>query len=447
MKVGFYEKDVTPPCGSLIVGYFHPRYATGIKENLYAKSVVIEENGECFSITCVDACSIPGDVMRDIINGISEKTGIPTANILVAATHAHTGTLINRQGGVFDDNSPGMDSVEYRIGQIIESAVYAYQRRQEATCRYGYAENTHFAFVRNFLMKDGRYITNPPRVNLEIDHAIGETDPSVHVLYFEDKEGNPIGSLTNFACHCDVVSGTEFSGDFPAITAKELKKKFGPEFVSVYMQGACGNINDNDVTVPRPDPVQWYQEAGVSLAQSVVEAIDNSSEMKDCKISAIREELILKVRTLPEGMLENARQTLKDIPKSKERVADFNDLDDPNVVRTYAARLVSIYDNAVKADPRGIVTSVQVIRFGDCYIYGVPGELFNQYAFHIKENAPTKRAFVSELSQPGYCNYIAIPLFYESDDVYEGKPSSCWLEKGEGQKIADKAVALGNKLA
>ena len=135
-----------------------------------------------------------------------------------------------------------------------------------------------------------------------------------------------------------------------------------------------------------------------------------------------------------------------DIPPATGHVPDFNDMNNPAVVRTYALRLVTIYDNLVGNDPRGIVSSIQAIRFGDCYFYGVPGELFNQYAFHIKENAPTKRTFIAELSQPGYNNYIAIPLFYESDDVYEGKISSCWLEKGEGQRIADKAVEIGKKL-
>ena len=444
MKVGFFEKDITPPLGSMITGYFAPRYGSGIKEKLYAKSIVVESEGELFSYTSVDTCNIPFDVMRDIISGISEKTGIPTDHVMVSATHCHTGALLIRPTET--NNKPGMDSSEYRIGQIIESAVYAYQKRQDAVCRYGYGENTHFAFVRNFLLKNGRYITNPPRVNPEIDHAIGEVDPSVNVLYFEDLKGAPLGALTNFACHCDVVSGDEYSGDFPAVMAKELKKEFGHEFVSVYMQGACGNINDYDVTVPTPDSVQWYQEAGKSLAETVIDAIKKSEKMADTSISALREELILKIRTLPEGMLGEARQTLLDIPESEERLYDINDLDDPRVVRTYAARLVAIYDNLVGDDPRGIVTSVQAIKFGDCYLFGVPGELFNQYAFDIKENAPTKKTFIAELSQPGYNNYIAIPLFYESDDVYEGKVSSCWLEKGEGQRIADKAIELGKTL-
>ena len=228
--------------------------------------------------------------------------------------------------------------------------------------------------------------------------------------------------------------------------AKELKKEYGFEFVSVYMQGACGNINDSDVTVPSPDSVQWYQEAGKSLAETVKAAIAESKEMGNTDISAVREELILKVRTLPEGLLEDARKTMRDIPASDERVYDFNDYSNPLVRRTYAARLVNIYDHMAKADPRGIVTSVQAVKFGDCIFYGVPGELFNQYAFHIKENAPTKRTFIAELSQPGYANYIAIPLFYESDDVYEGKVSSCWLEAGEGQRIADKAIEVGKTL-
>ena len=91
MRVGFYEKDITPPLGSMITGYFNPRYATGIKEKLCAKSMVIESEGTLFSYTAVDVCNIPPDAMRDIIHGISEKTGISSDHVLVSATHCHTG--------------------------------------------------------------------------------------------------------------------------------------------------------------------------------------------------------------------------------------------------------------------------------------------------------------------------------------------------------------------
>ena len=46
MKCGFYEKEITPPLGQSLPGYFCPRPAMDVWDKLYAKSAVFEgENG------------------------------------------------------------------------------------------------------------------------------------------------------------------------------------------------------------------------------------------------------------------------------------------------------------------------------------------------------------------------------------------------------------------
>lgn len=47
MRCVFYEKEVTPPLGGDLVGYFTHRYAQDVEDRLYVKAVVFaDDSGE-----------------------------------------------------------------------------------------------------------------------------------------------------------------------------------------------------------------------------------------------------------------------------------------------------------------------------------------------------------------------------------------------------------------
>jgi len=41
LRVGFYEKEITPPLGCCIPGYYTPRIADGVKDKLYCKALSV----------------------------------------------------------------------------------------------------------------------------------------------------------------------------------------------------------------------------------------------------------------------------------------------------------------------------------------------------------------------------------------------------------------------
>lgn len=442
MKVGFYETEITNPLGTCLTGYFHRRPMSGVKEKLFAKAMAIESDGKRFGIIAIDTAGMSDDVKLMVLERASEYLELPQENILISCTHSHTGALtrtstFTRIVEKFEDPESA-----YRAKLCADTLVLAFQRLTECTCRYGLGHHEKYVFIRNFMMKDGSYFTNPFPFDPNIDHQIGEIDPSVNVLYFEDKDGNPLGALTNYACHCDCVGGTEGSGDFPAIMAKDLKLKYGLDFVSVFMQGAAGNINHLD-TQNNVDYTVRYKEIGHLLAEEVIRTIDASKPLEDATIATGIQPVKLKRRTVPQAMLDDAEEKMRTIPEPESDECNIAVPDDPVMIRNYARNLLSMYGGDA---PEEIETSVQVIRLGDCYFYGVPGELFNQYAFYIKENAPSDKTFIAELSQLGFNGYLPIPELMEADNCYEGKYTSCIAAPGAGQILAEAAVKLAKTL-
>src|SRR5438105_2563861 len=120
-------------------------------------------------------------------------------------------------------------------------------------------------------MKDGTVGWNPGKLNPNIVKPAGPIDPEVKVIWFESTAGKPIAAYVNFANHLDTVGGARFSADFPYTLSKQLAEWKGPEFVTLFANGCCGNINHVDVNWT--DPQHGNEEAariGTILAADVL---------------------------------------------------------------------------------------------------------------------------------------------------------------------------------
>ncbi|MBQ7954092.1 MAG: neutral/alkaline non-lysosomal ceramidase N-terminal domain-containing protein, partial [Clostridia bacterium] len=90
-KCAFYEKEITPPLGCHIPGYFNIRRGSDVKDRLMVKACVISDGKETVALIAIDACFIVYEIRNNIAKRVSEYTGIKPENVLVAATHSHTG--------------------------------------------------------------------------------------------------------------------------------------------------------------------------------------------------------------------------------------------------------------------------------------------------------------------------------------------------------------------
>ena len=95
---GFGKVDVTPP---LAIPYlsFYPRQTPfeGVHDRLYARALALELGGTAAAVVSVDSLGIGRSILgpgRDFIaetrQRIQARTGIPGANVLIAASHAHS---------------------------------------------------------------------------------------------------------------------------------------------------------------------------------------------------------------------------------------------------------------------------------------------------------------------------------------------------------------------
>ena len=116
---------------------------------------------------------------------------------------------------------------------IADCAILAHRRLKECSVSFGKGEVDGISFCRDYYMKNTTPQTNPPRTSPEIDRTTAETDNELPLLFVKDSDGNPLGVLVSFACHPDCVSGEKYTGDYISVLAKQLKKAYGEDFVTV----------------------------------------------------------------------------------------------------------------------------------------------------------------------------------------------------------------------
>jgi neutral ceramidase len=431
INIGMWENNITPPLGCDIPGQLYIRKSSGIKDELFAKSIVLDNGDNILAIIAIDLLCISEEDVKKIRERVEFYTKIPKSHIMISATHTHTGAPISNIYGSSRDEA----YMDYMIRKVADSAIVAYNNRKPSKIGYGVGYEDSIAFNRRFFMKDGSLRTNPGIMNPEIDKPAGPIDPEVSMLRIDDEHGNPKGIILNYACHLDVVGGTEYSADYPGELSRILKRLFGQDFICIFLTGTCGNINHVDATGKLTIKPGHYKLMGRTLAGEVIKSWEKIAALDNQILLNAKNSIItVNLRKPREDEILSAMKLLamESESKSSESKPDSSSCED-----FFARELI----NAAENNPESKQVEVQVIRVGDITITGLPGEVFVEFGLDIKNRSPFKNNMVSTLTN-GSNGYIAICEAFKQGG-YETKLSTYTnLEPEAGYRMVDTAIDI-----
>ncbi len=440
LKVGFYEKEITPPLGDDMPGYSGPRNSTTIHDPLHVKAMAVrtgEAVHECVIIVSLELINVPPKVYDFVMEKVEKWTLVPQKNIMVAAVHSHTA------GPTYDDGEfrrPDPAWMEMTCQSAADAAIMAYQRMTDATAKYAKTNVDGLAFCRDYYMKNGEIRTNPKWHDPDIDKPVAQNDTEFPVLFFLDSEGKPMGALANYACHHDSKGGTEISADYSGVLAGKMKDAFGRHFVNVFLQGPCGNVNHcNPFREKKKRDEPAYLTIGKTLAQAQEKLFSEAVDFPIDGVYAEKRVVPIPKRNITEEMVAEHQWILDNVPNDWYQM-DINKPENQMFKRTHARAVIKLY-NSDKLIP----AYIQAIRLGDMYIYAFPGELYLQYGLFLKEKSPTKYVMSTGTAMKGVRGYVPTPDIYESTS-YAVVPGSCDIVPEGGQMMMDKAIEIAYEI-
>jgi neutral ceramidase len=435
LNVGTASVSITPPTGAPMAGYYYNRAAEGMHDELYAKAIVIESGGAKTALVTCDLVGLPREVVERARARAQDLTGIPGANIMISATHAHTGPVILSAAQRYNLTGQMLEiATAYTAGlpgQIARAIEMANQAIVPARLRAAQGNEPSLTFNRRFLMKDGSTGWNPGKLNPNIVRPAGPIDPQVRILSFESLPDKPLALYVNYALHLDTVGGMRYSADYPYTLSKALAAAIAPGLLTEFTIGCAGNLNHIDVSSSQPQ--RGNEEAariGTVLAASVLKALRNTETPGEgqLRVASVNVPLALAAHKAEE--LRWAHETASKF--GEQNAAPFLDL-----VRATRIEEVDSFHG------KPLVAEVQVIALGpDVAIVGLPGEIFTELGMAIKLGSPFRNTIVTELAigSPGY-----IPdrkAFAQGN--YEAVSSR--VAPGSGEKLVEEAVNLLLKL-
>lgn len=235
-----------------------------------------------------------------------------------------------------------------------------------------------------------------------------------------------LATYVNFALHPDTVGGESISADYPGVVSRLLADCRGPDMITLFANGCCGNINHRDVHWA--DPQKGPQEArriGTALAGTV------------CRTLPL-------LKPVPEGALKVRSEIVKlplppitpeDIARAKEVVGRIKE---PKTIFMEKVKAFQVLDVAAR-DGKPLEVEVQVIALGDRVAWvSLPGEIFVELGLMIKKSSPFAHTLIAELAN-GSIGYIPDKPAYPQGN-YEVVSARC--AEGSGELLVGAAVRM-----
>jgi hypothetical protein len=379
-KAGVASALITPQTPMWMAGYAaRTRPAEGKLTDLWAKALALQDPaGERVVLVTLDLVGIDRGLSQAIVHQLQEKYGLRREQIALNCSHTHSGPVVARNLRPMHEYAleRAQQELIHRYADFLQATLVnlvgqALENLQPAQIAWGTGRCT-FAVNR----RENREADVPARrANNDLR---GPHDHDVPVLAVRDREGHLKAVCAGYACHATVLSGYEWSGDYPGYYQIALEASH-PGAVAMFWAGCGADQNP----LPRRE-VSLAQEYGRQLAAAVEEVLARPMRPLGGTLKASYAEIPLALDTLP------TREQLM------AQTSDSN-----RYIAMRARMLLEEIDAGRPLSPT-YPYPIQRWQLGDGpQWYFLGGEVVVEYALRIKAEQGAERTWVA-----GYSNDV-----------------------------------------
>ena len=392
VRAGAAQVEITPPLGTSLAGYFTDRVSDAVADPLFARVVVIETGDERMALISCDVICLTRETVDPAKDLIAQQCGISPERVLICATHTHTGPNMRCKGKqVIPTNTDWLDTVPGLISEAVEAAC---ADMFDAVLVPGRQSESAFGSNRLGRRRDGAEVFGKDQTI----GAAGPIDPEVLALAVREYDGTVRAMVVNHAMHADATGGTHISAGWPGKVGRTVADVYGPQAVTVFLNGCCGDINHHHWVPKRVSSKGQLRtdQMGRGMAGLAVNAVEMAEPVEEAAIAGRLRRPLIPWYTRDDAMraeVEVLRAQAEISPKDSMVIDRFDEW-------PYDGQMAEV--------------TVQAIRLGDMLFIGLPGEIFTKWGLEIKHWSPAQFTFVAELANDWF-GYIPT-----SDQAYRG---------------------------
>ena len=376
MKVGASSICITPPPGVVLEGYASRKgVSCGVHDDLYVSSLWLEIGDQTFVFSSIDVLGIPNALDSTVRSRVAEEFGIPPNNLLLAATHTHSGpALIGLQEG----NQLNKLWLKLLPDYILGSIKMAKQVTEDCFMTIG--------------------TMNESGIGKNRRKAGGPTDPTLTtVAFWTKKTKDCMAVVINYACHPTVLDHNNLliSSDFvgPLRNTIWTLKEFTNSVV-LFFNGAEGDVNigysAEKSALGKPVEVRRNFEMAVKVGK--VLALDTALALEKC------------TKVKKESSVFSLREKIR-VPVRKPRDVKEIEGDLASAVDELERFFLSEELKVSESLPYEVDLPLHLIKLPNLTIFALPVEPFSEVGLRLR--ALVKNSYVMIISLAnGWYGYL-----------------------------------------
>jgi hypothetical protein len=396
--------DITPTDPVVLAGSPTPLKSSSVGTRLYAKALVLAAAGQKVAIVTLDTLKYPVERVARARRQIEKTTGIPASNVIICASHTHSGPLWSYYKDAMV--TPIADAVALAVGDLTPCRLGTSKGKAEGVseCRRVIKEGTAWNRWQLASAESHKY------------PAEGPADPEFDVLAVIAKGGRYKAVLYNFACHAANTRASIVSADYPGDVQEYVQKHLGYAVPTLFLTGACGDVN----------PVYSVRRElfGEKLGGEIMRCLGQLEPVAKPLLSVVCREMQMPGREHPELKEEDiALKWPRQLEHYKRTFADMKKREKP----TYQCFFTGIRIG----DDLAIVTN--------------PDELFCGIGMRIKKQSPFKHTMVAEQTN-GAHGYVPTAKAFEGGSYETWFGEHSYLTTRAGEIIEKESLDILNRL-
>lgn len=450
-RAGASVSNVTPPLGQPIVGNYISPLGTHIHDQLYARSLVLDNGEARIVFVIVDNVGVKQEVFDEAKRLITQATGLSKAHMMMSSTHTHSATSaagVGEKRRGWTENQPLDEYQTFLARRIADGVQVAINNLEPARIGWGAGSVPQHVFNRRWKMKTTKVnpfgkqdvaVMNPGVNNPDLVEPAGPTDPQVSFISVQNISGKPIALLANYSLHyVGGVPDGHISADYFGLFAdriQELMKadRQDPPFVGIMSNGTSGDVNNINFRGPseKHPPYAKMRIVANDVAQEVFRVYQTIQHRDSVPLQAAQSNLTLNVRHPDAEMLARAEKVMAR-PEGSKLIHPLE--------KIYAERILQMRNEW----PEKVEVPLQAFRIGDLGIAAIPFETFTETGLEIKAKSPFAQTFTIGLAN-GIYGYLPTPEQHELGG-YETWHSTNKVETHATRKIVAELMTLFQKI-
>lgn len=442
LEFGFGREDITPAYGISLCGYFNARPNKGAYDRLAVKAAVFRTGKDLAAIVSYDLCLLDRTEVDNIAAEVTAVMPQFKDNVLYCCTHTHTGPYTSE---LFDGKNVNREYMADLRAKTVSALKNAYNSLAPAELYAAETECTSLAFNRRFVMKNGKILTNPGKLNADIDRPEGGVDTKIIMLEVR-QNGHPALMIANISNHTDTIGGDWVSADWPGAMEKEVQYQRGFDIPVMTIIAPQGNINHFNVKAPGAQTS--YAEAqriGKAYAAELLSSLYRFRKMENLSIRTAVGEFLAPYYQLSDEEYAEAKKVYEENKDAfMEEGRDFTSEDIargvPFVKKFFAERAIGCRENPITK--ARYENQIAIVFNDELAFVSLPAEPFVELGFAIREQSRYPMTVLAALGM-GEVGYVGLQNNY-GNGGYETSPSRGLADPTTGLAIINNAVKLLN---